>query len=340
MPKTKIISTLGPASDNATTIRKMMLAGMDVVRLNFSHGSHSEHQKRLDIVRELNKKYRRRIRILQDLQGNRIRIGLLKCHKPIELKKKQLIWLTQENVVGEGDVIPFDYDSPLSDIKTGQCIYIDDGNIVLVVKGRRKKMLKTQVLVNGILKENKGVNIPGASLKFPLISEEDKVDVLFGIKNKVDYIAQSFVRSKKDVLALKSKISEHLPQCLIISKIESSEGIRNIDQIIKVSDGIMIARGDMGISVPIYKIPIIQKQIIKKCNRAKKPVITATQMLESMTENIVPTRAEVTDVANAVLDGTDFAMLSAETAVGRFPEKVVKMMNDIIKFSEESVGIL
>ena len=335
MPKTKIIATLGPASNTATVIRKMMFAGMDVVRLNFSHGSHSEHKARLEITRMLNKKYRRHIKILQDLQGNRIRIGELKDHKPIELKKRQTVWLTQENIIGEANIIPFDYTGPLSDIKAGQFIYIDDGNIALVVKERRKRMLKLKVVVGRPLKENKGVNIPGAHLRFPVITEEDKIDIQFGIENKVDYIAQSFVRNKIDILAVKEIVNQKkLSDCLVIAKIECREGIKNIDEIIEVSDGIMIARGDMGISVPIYQIPIIQKQIIKKANLAKKPVITATQMLESMTENLIPTRAEVTDVANAILDGTDFVMLSAETAVGCYPVEAVKMMNDIIKFTQ------
>lgn len=334
--KTKIIATLGPASSSATVIRKMMLEGMDVVRLNFSHGSHEEHKTRLDIVRMLNKKYHRHIEVLGDLQGNRIRIGSLKDHKPMKLKKRQIIWLTQEDIIGEGNLISFDYNGPLKDIKTGQFIYVDDGNITLVVKGRKKRMLKARVMIGGFLKENKGANIPGAHLSFPAITEEDKIDIQFGIENKVDYIAQSFVRSRKDVLVVKERISKELPNCLVIAKIECRQGIKNIDEIIEVSDGIMIARGDMGISVPIYEIPIIQKQIIKKCNLAKKFVITATQMLESMTENLIPTRAEVNDVANAILDGTDFAMLSAETAVGCYPVETVSMMNKIIKFTEET----
>lgn len=336
MPKAKIICTLGPASNNVTVIRKMMLVGMDAVRLNFSHESHKEHKVRLDIIRELNKKYRRHIKILQDLQGNRMRIGMLKDHKPIKHKKRQMIWLTQEDIIGEGDIIPFDYQGELSDIKRGYYIYIDDGNIALEVKRVEKKRLKCQVIIAGLLKENKGINIPGAHLRFPDISEEDKVDIRFGVENKVDYIAQSFVRNRKDILRVRLRISEELPHCLVIAKIECREGIKNIDQIIEVSDGIMIARGDMGISVPIYEVPIIQKEIIKKCNRTKKFVITATQMLESMTENLIPTRAEVTDVANAILDGTDFVMLSAETAVGRYPAETIKMMNQIIKFTEQS----
>jgi len=336
IPKKKIICTLGPASSSASVIRGMMSAGMDVVRLNFSHGTHREHKARLDIVRGLNRKYRRHIKILQDLEGNRIRIGLLKNHQPFELKKRQIIWLTQEDRIGDDNLIPFDYAGPLSDIKTGQHIYIDDGKIALIVKGRKSKLLKTQVLLGGFLKENKGINIPDARLQFPVITKQDRIDIEFGIITQVDYIAQSFVRNKKDILAVKSLTEDRLPRCLVIAKIESREGIRNIDEIIQAADGIMIARGDMGVSVPIYEIPIIQKIIIKKCNWAKKPVITATQMLESMTENILPTRAEVTDVANAILDGTDFVMLSAETAVGQHPVETVKMMNQIIKFTEQA----
>lgn len=336
MPKAKIVCTLGPASNNVTVIRKMMQAGMDVVRLNFSHGSYKEQKAALGIVRQLNKKYRRGIKILGDLEGNRIRIGQFINHQPIELKKRQMIWLTQKEALGDSALIPFDYQGELSDIKKGYYIYLDDGNIVLEVKKVEQKRLQCQVVIAGLLKENKGVNIPEAHLKFPDLSHQDKLSLRFSIENKVNYIAQSFVRHKKDILTVKAEISEALPRCLLIAKIECREGIKNIDQIIEVSDGIMIARGDMGISVPIYEIPIIQKEIINKCNRAKKFVITATQMLESMTENLMPTRAEVTDVANAILDGTDYLMLSAETAVGRYPSETVKMMNQIIKFTEQS----
>jgi len=199
-----------------------------------------------------------------------------------------------------------------------------------------KKKIKTRVVVGGNLKERKGINIPGARLKFPPITEKDERDIDFVIKEKFDYIALSFVRKKKDVLQVKERVDETLPKCRIISKIESREGIRNINGIIDISDGIMIARGDMGVCIPVYKVPIIQKEIIKKCNKKKRFVITATHMLEHMVEYPVPTRAEVTDVANAVIDGTDYAMLSAETAIGKFPVESVKMMNDIIRFTEQS----
>jgi len=334
MVKTKIICTIGPASSSKTIIRKMMLAGMDVVRLNFSHSKHSELIRIIEIIRYLNKKYHRRIKILGDLQGHRIRIGRLK--EPILLKKNQIIYLTQENIIGTDEIIPFDYKGSLDNIKKGHQIFIDDGNIALEVIGRSKNKLKTKVIVGGLLKEHKGINIPETKLEFGKISEKDIEDIYFCEKYEFDYIAQSFVRDKKDVLEVKKLLSPN-SKCKIIAKIENREGIKNIDEIIDVSDGIMIARGDMGVSLPIYEIPIIQKIIIKKCNQKGKFVITATQMLESMTENIRPTRAEVTDVANAIIDGTNFVMLSGETAIGKYPVETVIMMNNIIKFTEKNI---
>ena len=337
MPKTKIICTLGPASESQTVLRKMMLAGMDVVRLNFSHGSLGEHLDRMRLVRTLNKKYRRHIRILGDLEGYRIRVGRLKGGKSITVNKRQVVWLTQENILGEGNLIPFDYKGPLEKIKKGQHIYIDDGNIALEVSAHEKQKLKTKVVIPGIIKERKGINIPDTCLDFKGLTENDKKDLDFCIENKIDYIAQSFIRSKDDILDLKDYIKNSRHKFKVIAKIENRDGISNIDEIIDVCDGIMVARGDMGISLPIYEVPVIQKTIIKKCNHAKKFVITATQMLESMTENHLPTRAEVSDVANAIIDGSDYVMLSAETAIGLYPEACVDMMNKIIKFTEGSI---
>jgi len=336
MVKTKIICTIGPASNSATVLRNMMLAGMDVARFNFSHGSPAEHKQRINLIRQLNKKYRRHIKILQDLEGYRIRIGRFKNKEAIELKKRQTIILTNENILGDKNIIPFDYEGNLKDIKTGNHIYIDDGNIALLVKKVSKRYLKTEVVIPGILKENKGINMPDVNLSFKGLTKKDKIDIQFAIKNKVDYIAQSFVRDRRDIAPIRKLIQNTLTDCKIIAKIENRQGIKNIDQILDVSDGIMIARGDMGVSIPIYEIPIVQKEIINKCNQAKKFVITATQMLESMVENIRPTRAEVTDVANAILDGSDFVMLSEETAAGKHPVEAVKMMNQIIKFTEGS----
>jgi pyruvate kinase len=284
------------------------------------------------LVRALNKKYSRHLRILSDLEGYRIRIGKLK--KELPLKKRQTLLLSNEAVPCGKGTVPFDYEGPLSDIKNGLLIYIDDGNIALMVKSRNRRCLRTEVVIPGVLKEHKGINIPDARLKFSGLTDKDKKDIEFSVKNKVDFIAQSFVRGKKDILTFKDSVKTRRPGCKIIAKIENKEGIRNIDEIITVCDGIMVARGDMGVSMPIYEIAVIQKMIIKKCNRAKKIVITATQMLESMTENLRPTRAEVTDVANALLDGSDYLMLSAETAVGKHPVETVNMMNQIIKFTE------
>jgi pyruvate kinase len=335
MVKAKIICTLGPASSSETMIRKMMRAGMDVARLNFSHGKSRELLHKIGVIRLLNSKYRRRIKLLGDLQGHRIRIGDLAM--PIELKRHQAIWLTQEKIKGSHEIVPFDYQGPLSSIKNGCQIFIDDGNIALKVIGRSKCRLKAKVTVGGLLKEHKGVNIPEARLEFGGISQKDVQDIYFCEKNSIEYIAQSFVRTRDDILEVR-KLLRTGSRCRIIAKIENKEGIKNIDDIIKVSDGIMIARGDMGVSLPIYEIPVIQKMIIKKCNCAGKFVITATQMLESMTENLRPTRAEVTDVANAIIDGTDFVMLSAESAVGKHPVETVMMMNDIIKFTERYIN--
>lgn len=334
MVKTKIIATLGPSSSDLITVRKMMLAGMDVARLNFSHGTHEEQQSRIEIIRALNKKYSRHIRILQDLEGYRIRIGRFKGPlKQISLKKRQIFFLTNTEKFSASGIIPFDYSGSLKDFKAGHFIYIDDGLIALRVKSKTRNYLKTEVIVPGILKESKGINVPDIRLKFHKMTEKDKANLLFGIRNNVDFIAQSFVRDKNDILNIRDFLRGH--PCSLIAKIENLEGIKNIDEILKVSDGIMIARGDMGVSLPIYQVPVWQKILIKKCKEAKKFVITATQMLESMTEHIRPTRAEASDVANAIFDGSDYVMLSAETAAGLYPVQSVNMMNQIIKFTEE-----
>ena len=312
----------------------MMLAGLDVVRLNFSHGNDDEHLGRINVVRALNKKHRRHIKILQDLEGFRIRIGRLE--KPLLLNKRKKVYIIKEGVRGETKFIPLDYEGDFKDFNKGQYIFIDDGNIVLKIIQVSNKSIKCQVEVGGLLKERKGVNIPGAKFKFLELSHKDREDIEFGIKNQVDYIAQSFVRNKKDIQVIKEITKPRLPSCKVIAKIENREGINNIDEIIDEADGIMIARGDMGVCIPIYEIAIVQKKIIKKCNKKRKFVITATQMLESMTEHIRPTRAEVTDISNAIIDGTDFVMLSAETATGKFPVKSVDTMNKIIKFTENS----
>lgn len=338
IPKTKIVATLGPASNKTSVLRKMMRSGMDVARLNFSHGTLKKHSQIIKLVRELNRKNRRHIKILGDLEGYRMRIGKLKGGKPVEARKKQTLRLTTEPIIGEGNRVPFDWAGSLKPIKPGQLVFIDDGNIALKVEARNKYSLKTHVLVGGWIKEHKGINLPGVKLDVEGLSGKDVRDVQFCVENKVDYVAQSFVRTRKDILSLRECLGYFSKKCGVIAKIENREGIKNIDEILGVSDGIMIARGDMGISIPIYEVPFVQKEIIRKCNRAKKIVITATHMMESMTEHLIPTRAEVSDVANAILDGTGYVMLSAETAAGRYPEQTVDMMNQIIKYAEKQKG--
>lgn len=337
MPKTKIIATLGPASGNYTVLRKMFEAGLDVVRLNFSHGSHRQHLEHIELVRRLNKKYRRHIRIMQDLEGFRIRVGRFKGPKTRVLKNRTIVWLTNDEQSLGPKKTPFDYRGDMSRILPGQHIFIDDGNIILRVKNSSEKSIKASVIEGGVLKERKGINIPEADLEFAGMTDKDKKDAQFGIEHGVDYVSLSFVRDADDIREAAKLIKPGLPKCRIVAKIENRHAIDNIDAIINAADGIMVARGDMGVSLPIQEVPIIQKHIIKKCNAAGKFVITATQMLEHMTEHSRPTRAEVTDVANAIIDGTDFVMLSAETAVGKYPFQSVLMMNEIIKFTEKSM---
>jgi pyruvate kinase len=331
MVKTKIIATLGPASSSPAVLRKMFDAGLDVARLNFSHGAVPERQALMDAVWELNKKCRRRIRLLADLKGNRIRVGRFKA--PIELRKNQTVVLSRIETAKKNE-IPFDYKGEMSRVKKGFLICIDDGNICLETLSVSKDSIKCSVLTPAPLKERKGVNIPAARLDFPVLNGEDRADLEFAIAGKFEFIAQSFVRDARDILAVKKIVMARKSPAKIIAKLEAREAIENIDEIIQASDGIMVARGDMGITFPVWQVPVLQKRIIRKCNLLKKPVITATQMLESMTEHKLPTRAEVSDVANAILDGSDYVMLSGETAAGKYPAETVLMMNEIIKYTE------
>ncbi|NLE64619.1 MAG: pyruvate kinase, partial [Elusimicrobia bacterium] len=275
MPKTRIVCTLGPASSTETVLRKMMLAGMDVVRINFSHGNLEKHKEQIEIVRRLNKKYRRRIRILGDLEGHRIRIGRLKGHRPVEVFRRQVVSLVPRDIAGEKDVLPFDYHGDLSVFRKGHEIFIDDGNIALVVEGVSAGRLKTRVLIGGLIKERKGINAPDVPLAFRGVAPHDQPNIAFCLAEKLDFMALSFVRSRADVVAVRKLIEGAAPGPQIISKIENREGIHNIDQILDVSDGVMVARGDMGVSIPIWEVPMVQKMIIRKCNAVRKPVVTA-----------------------------------------------------------------
>ncbi|MDD3296011.1 MAG: pyruvate kinase [Candidatus Omnitrophica bacterium] len=330
--RTKIIATLGPSSSKEAVIRRMYIRGLDCVRLNFSHGSRLEHLNRIKIIRKLNARMHRAVKIMQDLEGYRIRVGKLK--DPLELKKGSTLYLTQQDVLGNSREVSFDYLGSLKRIKTGFLIYIDDGKLMLRVSGIEKNRLKTKIISGGQLRDSKGINIPEAVLEFGALTEKDKKDLRVAVNHKLDYLAQSFVRNAGDLKLLKKRILPGHPKCRIFAKIENRQALENIDEIISEADGIIVARGDLGICVPIYKVPVIQKEIIKKCILANKPVVVATQMLDSMTACRIPTRAEVSDVANAILDGATHLMLSGETTIGEYPCQAVDMMNKIIKNTE------
>ncbi len=336
VPKTKIIASYGPAIADETVIRRLMEAGLDVVRFNCSHGTRAFRARGIEMVRRVNRKRRRAIKILLDLEGPRVRVGKLKGGR-MELKKNSVMTLRNQPGPGRGRTIPFDYPGDPADLEPAEYIFIDDGHLVLRIIGIGDGKVKARVVSGGELKERKGINIPGARLEFPSLTEKDEKNIAFAVEEGVDFLAQSFVRSPGDVEAVAGLVRPGLPDCRIIAKIECREGIDNVDRIIEAADGVMVARGDMGVSIPIYEVPVVQKRIIRLCNREKKLVITATEMLESMVASRRPTRAEVADVANAVLDGTDFVMLSAETAVGNNPVEAVKMMNQVIKFTEKAV---
>ncbi|MCK4550737.1 MAG: pyruvate kinase [Candidatus Aenigmarchaeota archaeon] len=325
MKKTKVVCTLGPASDDETTIKALADAGMNVARLNFSHGDYKEHKARIDKIKKINKTLEFPIAILLDMQGPEIRTGIIK--NDIRLKTGDILTLTTEK--NNDEKILVNYSRLPLDVKQGNEIFIDDGLISLQVLRKTKTDVICKVLNNAILGSKKTVNLPGAELKMPSYTEKDWQDVKFGLEQDVDYLAVSFVRTKKDILALRKFLGVKNGEVGIIAKIEHPKAIENFDEILKVSDGIMIARGDLGVEIPLEKVPIHQYDIIKKCNHAKKPVITATHMLNSMIENPRPTRAEVTDVANAILIGTDAVMLSGETAKGKYPVHSCKMMSKI-----------
>jgi pyruvate kinase len=334
MKKTKIICTLGPASSSEEVIEKMLLAGMNVARFNFSHGTHEYHKKSIETFRRVRDRLKIPAAVLLDTKGPEIRVGEV-ANNGAELKRGQTFTLTTESVIGNAERVSISYADLPSQLSAGQTVLMDDGMIILKVKDTTEKEVICEVVEGGVIKTHKGVNVPNVSLNMPYMSPADESDVLFGIEMGVDFIAASFVRSAKDVITLRKFVDFHGGHNIkIISKIENIEGIRNFDEILRHSDGIMVARGDMGVEVEFEKLPGLQKRFIKQCYRAGKMVITATQMLESMINNYSPTRAEITDVANAVFDGTSAVMLSGETTIGVNPVRVVEVMARIIKQAE------
>ena len=336
--RTKIIATIGPSSSDYQTLTEMVIKGVDVVRLNFSHGSHKDHKKVISNVRKISDELGVPITILQDLQGPKIRVGKLEKEQ-IVLKDGNNLSVTSKNIIGNQDSICID-NNVIGDIKIGEKILIDDGKIELKVVSKEDKQLDATVVRGGILLERKGVNLPESDIKLSSVTEKDIKDLNFGLKNDVDWIALSFVRSAKDILELKNLIKNNGYSTKVIAKIEKPQAIKNIDDIITESDGLMVARGDLGVEVPMETVPIIQKKIVDKCNLACKPVIIATQMLESMITSKTPTRAESNDVANAVLDGTDAVMLSAESATGKYPLLAVESMSRIINSVEKTSNMI
>jgi pyruvate kinase len=338
MPKrTKIIATIGPASSSPAIIARLIHAGMDAARLNFSHGEWNDHAKRIRLIRLEAEKAGRPIAIILDLQGPKLRVGNIK-NDAVAIKKGDAITLTTKKVLGTKDLIPVTYPRLVKDLKIGHRVLLDDGRLELSVLSKSAAGLRCKIIRGGILRSHKGVNLPGTLISLPSLSRKDKADLRFGIAHDVDYIALSFVRTAHDISNTRRFLKAYGADIPIIAKIEKPQAIQNLDKIILASDGVMVARGDLGVEMSPEQVPLLQKKIIEACNRAEKPVITATQMLESMIENPQPTRAEVSDVANAILDGTDCVMLSGETAIGKYPVLTVEVMARISEQAEISVA--
>lgn len=335
--KTKIICTIGPASSSLTMLRELIKNGMNIARLNFSHGSHEEYKSLFQKIRQAAEEEQKSVGILLDTKGPEIRTGDLETGE-ISLKENQRFTLTTEKILGNTECVSITYSNLPQELARDDTILIDDGLISLVVEELTATEVICRVQNGGILKNRKGVNVPGVKLNLPGITKKDASDIEFGIAQQVEFIAASFVRKPKDVLEIREILEANHSQAQIIAKIENKEGIDNIDSILKVADGIMIARGDMGVEIPVEEVPMVQKEIIKKCNRLGKVVITATQMLDSMQRNPRPTRAEASDVANAILDGTDAIMLSGETAAGKYPIESLTTMDSIACRTEANLN--
>ena len=338
MRKTKIICTIGPASEHEDVLTRMIKAGMDVARLNFSHGSHEEHQGKIDLIKKVRQKLHLPIAIMLDTKGPEYRIKTFENGK-IELKDGDTFTLTTDDIVGNQERVSVNYENLIKDLKVGDRVLVANGIIILQVRELKGNNAICDVIAGGTLSDRKSMNFPNKVMKHAYLSEQDKDDLLFGIKNEVDYVAASFVSTKQDVADLRSFLDENGGEDIeIIAKIENRSGVDHVEEICEIANGIMIARGDLGVEIPIREIPAIQKLIIKKATFTGKIVITATQMLESMERNPRPTRAEVTDVANAIYDGTGAIMLSGETAAGKYPIEAVRTMSDIAEYTEKDIN--
>lgn len=333
----KIVCTIGPASKSPRIIERLLLAGMDVARLNFSHGSHEEHAKNIATLRAAAIKVKKPIAILADLQGPKIRTGALAGGIPVQLREGQKFVITTAKILGDSTRVNTTFTTLPQEVHRGDRILLSDGLIELHVQQVRGKEVVCRVVNGGALGENKGINLPGVKLKVPALTPKDKSDLVFALKQGANYIAVSFVRRPDDVVLAKNLIRKAGKDTPVIAKLEKPEAIENLDAILRVADGVMVARGDLGVEMSPEKVPVVQKTIIARAREFRRPVITATQMLESMTENPRPTRAEASDVANAIFDGSDAVMLSAETASGKYPVETVSMMSRIIHEAEKSI---
>lgn len=337
MRKAKIVCTIGPASESPEQLKRLIQSGMNVARLNFSHGDYEEHGRRIQNIRQASRETGITVAILLDTKGPEIRTGKLKVDE-VELIQGNEIILTTEEILGDDKRVSITYDRLPEDVHVGSTILIDDGLMGLKVKKVEATEIYCEIVNGGTLKSKKGVNVPGVKVKLPGITEKDANDIRFGIEQGIDFIAASFVRKATDVLEIRELLERHGATYIhIISKIENQEGVNNLDEILEVSDGLMVARGDLGVEIPAEEVPLVQKEMIKKCNKVGKPVITATQMLDSMQRNPRPTRAEASDVANAILDGTDAIMLSGETAAGKYPIESVQTMARIAERTESAI---
>ncbi len=336
MKKTKIICTMGPNADKRETLKALVENGMDIARFNFSHGDHEEQKARFDLLKSVRDEMKKPIAILLDTKGPEIRTGLLENGGKVVLKEGEEFILTSKEIKGNEKMVYQTYSQLAKDVKPGNTILIDDGLIGLEVKEIRGGDIVCTVRNGGELGQRKGINVPNVRVNLPGITKKDRDDIIFGIEQGIDFIAASFVRDAEAVKEIRAILKEHNAEHVdIIAKIENSEGIENIDKIVSAADGIMVARGDMGVEIPAYEVPHVQKMIVEKCNQKYKPVIIATQMLDSMIRNPRPTRAEVTDVANAIREGADAIMLSGETAMGKYPVEALKMMAQIAESTEQ-----